>query len=408
MKVHVLDLKHDVIVIGGGAAGMIAAISAAERHRKVLLIEKADRPGRKILASGNGRCNLMNNGKPRYYGDPGFAGKVLGRCSGADLSAFFRRDGLFLSEESEGRVYPLTNQSQTVIAVLKNALTLNGVSVMLNRRAVSVCRDGPDFRITTSSGETFEAVKIIVACGGAVQPKLGGSPDGYDILRSFGHTIVPPVPSLVPLNADSRSISGLSGIRIRCTVSLTRGNELVHREEGEVLFTDYGVSGICVMQCARFTESTDSSLLLNLLQHAFSGKADAVRELQERKQRFSSCPPVWLLNGILPEKVSYAVLKQAGVPLRGETAGEISDETIGKIVDTACAYRISVTGSRGLDYAQVTAGGASCDEFDPSTMESALVSGLYAAGEVLDVDGDCGGFNLMFAFASGRIAGCAV
>ena len=403
-----MDQKHDVIVIGGGAAGMIAAISAAERRRNVLLIEKADRPGRKILASGNGRCNLMNRGNPKYYGDPGFAGKVLTRCCGDDLSAFFRRYGLFLNEEEEGRVYPLTNQSQSVLSVLKNALALNGVSVMTNCSAKSVRRDGPVFRIAASTGEIYEAGKIIVACGGAAQPKLGGSADGYHILRSFGHTVVRPVPSLVPLNTDSRSISGLSGIRIRCTVCLARGDEVIHREEGEVLFTDYGVSGICVMQCARFTEGGGYCLLLNLLRHAFPGRDDAVSELRERKRRFASCPPVWLLNGILPEKVSYAVLKQAGVPMRGETAGDISDEVIRKIVDTAFAYRISVTGSRGFDYAQVTAGGAACREFDPSTMESFLVSGLYAAGEVLNVDGDCGGFNLMFAFASGRIAGSAV
>ena len=408
MKVHDLDLKHDVIIIGSGAAGMIAAISAAERHRKVLLIEKADRPGRKILASGNGRCNLMNRGKPRYYGDPGFAGKVFGNCSGDDLSTFFRRYGLFLNEEEEGRVYPLTNQSQSVLSVLKNALALNGVSVRMNCRAESVRWDGPVFRVTVSTLETLEAGKIIVACGGAAQPKLGGSPDGYEILRSLGHTVVPPVPSLVPLNTDNRSISGLSGIRIRCTVSVARGNEMIHREEGEVLFTDYGVSGICVMQCARFIEDGDCCLLLNLLRHAFPGRDEALRELRERKLRFAACQPVWLLNGILPEKVSYAVLKQAGVPMRGETAGEISDDTLGKIADTAFAYRIGVTGSRGFEYAQVTAGGVVCREFNPSTMESVLVPGLYAAGEVLDVDGDCGGFNLMFAFASGRIAGSAV
>lgn len=403
-----MDRKYDVAVIGGGAAGMIAAVSAAERHRKVVLIEKADRPGRKILASGNGRCNLMNSGEPRYYGDPGFAAKVLSHCTKNALSAFFRRYGLFLSEEGEGRVYPMTYQSGTVLSVLRNALAINGVSVMMNCRAESVRREGPVFRVYSSSGETFEAAKIIVACGGAAQPKLGGCSDGYDFLRSFGHTVIAPAPSLVPLNTDSRSISGLSGIRIRCTVSVTRGNEQIHLEEGEVLFTDYGVSGICVMQCARFIQDGDSCLRLDLLRYAFSDRSDAVRELLQRKQQFASCSPVWLLNGILPEKISFAVLKQAGVPLRGETAGEISDRTVETIIDTACAYRIGVRGSRGLDYAQVTAGGADCGEFDPATMESVLIPGLYAAGEVLNVDGDCGGFNLMFAFVSGRIAGCAV
>lgn len=408
MKVHQLNLKYDVIVIGGGAAGMTAAVSAAERHRNVLLLEKADRPGRKILASGNGRCNLMNSGKPRYYGDPEFARKVLSACTQKDLADFFRRCGLFLTEESEGRIYPSTNQSSTVLSVLKNALAMNGVTVKTNCRVENAVRKDKLFRVHTSSGETAEAEKIIVSCGGAAQPKLGGTTDGYTLLSSFGHRLISPEPSLVPLNTDAKSVSGLSGLRIRCAVSLVRDGETIRREEGEVLFTDYGVSGICVMQCARFITENGYCLLLDLLGHTLPDRNDAVMELMQRKERFASCSPVWLLNGILPEKLSYAVLKQAGLPLRGETAGETDRKTVEKIVDTAYAYRIAVTGSRGLEYAQVTAGGTDCSEFDPSTMESGIVPGLYAAGEVLNVDGDCGGFNLMFAFASGRIAGSAV
>ena len=403
-----MDPKHDVIVIGGGAAGMVAAVNAAERRRNVLLLEKADRPGRKILASGNGRCNLMNSGDLRYFGDMQFARTVLSHCSMKELTRFFRGYGLFLTEEGEGRVYPLTNQSASVLSVLKNAMSLNGVTVQLNSRVESVSAENRLFHVHTSSGHVFEAGKIIIACGGSAQPKLGGSADGYALLRSFGHTVVPPSPSLVPLNTDARSISGLSGIRIRCTASLMHGQEMLHRETGEVLFTDYGVSGICIMQCARFISDEGSFLLLDLLHHALPDRAYAVQELCQRQIRFSSCSPVWLLNGILPEKIAYAVLKQAGLPLRGETAGEIDIQGIEEIVDSAYAYRIDVKGSRGLDYAQVTAGGASCCEFDPSTMESMIIPGLYAAGEVLDVDGDCGGFNLMFAFASGRTAGCAV
>lgn len=403
-----MNLKYDVTVIGGGAAGMTAAISAAERKRSVLLIEKADRTGRKILASGNGRCNLMNIGEPRYYGDPVFARRILERCTPDDLAGFLRLYGLFLAEEAEGRIYPLTNQSVSVLSALKNALVLNGADVRLNSPVESVRRNGAAFTVRISGGDEIDTGKVVVACGGAAQPKLGGSADGYTVLGSFGHTLVPPFPALVPLNTDTKSISGLSGIRIRCTVTLMHGPDPVHREDGEVLFTDYGVSGICIMQCARFIREGDTCLLLDLLRQALPEREDAVRELKQRRERFASCPPVWLLNGILPERISFAVLKQAGVPMRGETAGGIVGDMIEKIVDTAYAYRIRVTGSRGLDYAQVTAGGADCSEFDPDSMESRIVPGLHAAGEVLNVDGDCGGFNLMFAFASGRIAGCAV
>ena len=187
-----------------------------------------------------------------------------------------------------------------------------------------------------------------------------------------------------------------------------KGQSCFHSEEGEVLFTDYGVSGICIMQCARFADDSGYELHLDMIGHLFPDHDAAKNELIRRRQKFRSCAPVWLLNGILPEKVSFAVLKQAGMNLRGEKAGETDDDMIERIIASASSYRICVTGTKGLENSQVTAGGISCGEFDPSTMESRISPGTFAAGEVLNVDGDCGGFNLMFAFASGLIAGSAV
>lgn len=403
-----MDRNTDIIIIGAGAAGMAAAIRAGERGRHVMLLEKADRPGRKVLASGNGRCNLMNSSAPRYYGDPDFANEVLRQCGKDDLAAFFRRYGLLLAEETEGRIYPITFQSASVISSLRNALELTSTTLVLNDAVQSAEKDTCGFCVHTVSGQTHTSKRLIIACGGAAQPKLGGNADGYRILTSFGHTLIPVMPSLVPLNTDSRSISGLSGIRVRCGVTVLCGGKPVHHEEGEVLFTDYGVSGICVMQCARFAAEGQTMIELNLLRNAFPDREACIAELLRRKTIFSGLSPLCLLNGILPERLSYAVLKQAGAPLSGETAGETSEELIGRIADTGYAYRITVTGNRGMDYAQVTAGGIDCAEFNASTMESRIVPGLYAAGEVLNVDGDCGGFNLMFAFAGGLTAGCAV
>lgn len=403
-----MDRNTDVIIIGAGAAGMAAAIRAGERGRRVLLLEKADRAGRKISASGNGRCNLMNSGTPRYFGDPAFAAEVLRHCTKEDLAAFFRRYGLMLTEESEGRVYPFTFQSASVVSALRNALDLTGSALTLNEAAESAVRENSQFAAHTISGKTFTAKSLIVACGGAAQPKLGGNTDGYRILTSFGHTLIPVRPSLVPLNTDSKSISGLSGIRVRCGVTVQSGGKPVHQEDGEVLFTDYGVSGICVMQCARFAGESDTMLEMNLLKDAFPDREACVTELKRRRDLFAGLSPLCLLNGILPERLSYAVLKQAGTPLKGETAGDTGDELIERIAGTGYGYRINITGNRGMDYAQVTAGGIDCAEFNASTLESRIVPGLYAAGEVLNVDGDCGGFNLMFAFACGLTAGSSV
>ena len=403
-----MDRENDVIIIGGGAAGLVAAVKAAERRRKVLLIEKSDRPGRKILASGNGRCNMMNSGSLRYFGDREFAYKVIEKCSQYDIASFFHQYGLYTAEESEGRIYPLTYQSASVVSVLRNALKLSGAHILINNAVTSAVNHHEGFTVTTASGKKYLSDKLIIACGGAAQPRLGGTEDGYRFLSDMGHHLIPVHPSLVPLTTDTKSISGLSGIRIRCGVSVKSDGKTIHQEAGEVLFTDYGISGICIMQCARYIESTGCLIELNLLQNAFKNRLQASEEMRRRKEQFPDADPQWLLNGILPEKLSYAVLKQSGIKLQGETISDIDKSAINLIVQTASAYRIKVTGNRGIENAQVTAGGIDCRDFDPETMSSYLVRGLYAAGEVLNVDGDCGGYNLMFAFASGLIAGSDV
>lgn len=398
----------DVIVTGGGAAGIVAAVRAAERGKSVLLLEKSDRFGRKILASGNGRCNLMNRGTPRYYGDPEFASRVLSRCTQDQLTGFFRRYGLFMTEEEDGRVYPVTERSDTVLNVLKAAMETAGVRTETNACVTGAGKESGRFVLSSADGKRYECRKLVIACGGPAQPKLGGSADGYRLLESLGHTLIRPFPSLVPLKTDKRSVSGLSGIRARCRVTLFEGGKAMHSETGEMLFTDYGISGICVMQCARFAEGRGTCMEVDFLDGVFDDERQLNDELVRKRTMYPDKSPVSLLEGLLASRVAYAVLKQAGIPMRGETAGELTEEELERIARTARGYRIEITGSRGMDYAQVTAGGMDCQEFDPLTMESRIVPGLYAAGEVLNVDGDCGGFNLMFAFSSGLNAGDAV
>ena len=396
---------YDVIVIGAGAAGLTAAISAAETGASVAVLEKAEKAGRKILASGNGRCNMMNRGQLRYFGDAGFAGQVLSFCSAEDLACFFRDYGLLTCEEEDGRVYPFSLHSSTVLTILANSLRTEGAEMFLRSGATSVWHEYNQFRVLTESGFEFHCRKLIIACGGKAQPRLGGSEDGYAFLCSLGHTKSGCIPSLVPLVTDKRSISGLSGIRVRCGVNLFNDGVSVHREHGEVLFTDYGISGICVMQCSRFVRQSGSIIELNLAGDAFRDDSALYSELRRRYCQFSRFSPVCLLEGFLVSRLSYAVLKQAGIPLSGELVSDLSDEQLKRIATKAFHYQIPVLGTRGMDYAQVTAGGIICSDFSAETMESRIIPGLYAAGEVLDVDGDCGGFNLMFAFASGRIAG---
>lgn len=397
-----------MIIIGGGAAGMIASIRAAERGRRTLLIEKSERIGRKILAAGNGRCNLMNSGETRYYGDAEFAGQVMAKAPREALTAFFARYGLVVTEEDEGRIYPVTFMSATVMNVLKAGMALSGVHVKTNTAADGVRPCGEGFETMTRDGEKLRSGKVMIACGGAAQPKLGGSADGYRILESLGHRLIPIAPALVPLTTDKKSVSGLAGLRVRCGVTVLQGRTEVHRERGEVLFTEYGVSGICVMQCARFAREENTTLSLNLMEHIFPDRESALREMERRRALFAEESPAMLMNGMMAEKLGYAVLKQAGIPMRGETAAQICDAQLEAIIRTAYGYQLQVQGNRGFDFAQVTSGGIDCREFAPENMESRLVRGIHAAGEVLNVDGDCGGFNLMFAFSSGLNAGNAL
>lgn len=394
----------DFAVIGGGAAGMAAAIAASELGDRVVLIEKSSFLGKKITASGNGRCNLMNLREPVYYGDREFALEALRSFGKEDLKHFWSSLGLCLSEE-EGRIYPSTFQSASVIDVLKTRLKTNGVTVFLQTPVNRISRENGAFRLSCGEKD-FRAKRVLVAAGGPASPKLGGTDAGYGLLQAFGHMIIPASPALCPLVTDKRSVSGLSGIRCRCGIALySVDGTLLHKEKGEVLFTDSGISGICAMQCARFVRGDGCRVELDLVNRVFPDDQMLISALKNRREKAGIFPIETVCTGFLMPKLAFAVMKQAEIETRGRTAGDLRDEELTTIAERLHRYTLQVTGTKGLEEAQVTAGGADCREFDPLTMESRLQDGLYAAGEILNVDGDCGGYNLMFAFASGIQAG---
>ncbi len=394
----------DLAIVGGGAAGLAAAVSANECGDHVTIFEQGNTIGRKIAASGNGRCNLMNNGLLRYYGDKTFAGKVLRQCTQEQLIRYWKHLGIYLNEETEGRLYPSTFRSGTVTDAYRIRLKSAGTDVLLHKKISKIRKEGDVFRIFSDDME-YTASRVLIACGGAASPKLGGNESGYCLLKSFGHDVINPEPALCPLKTDSKSISGLAGIRVKCKAILKsiNGKELDSRE-GEALFTGNGISGICIMQLARFA-SAGCRIELDLLHRVFSNAEDLYRELLQRQEYTSHFPPEILLSSLLPPKLSYAVLKQAGIEIKNRNIGDLIPGEIRAIAEKCRNYTVCVTGNCGLEEAQVTAGGADCISFDPGTMRSLLVNGLHAAGEVLNVDGDCGGFNLMFATASGILAG---
>lgn len=394
----------DFAVIGGGAAGLAAAVSAAACGDHVKVFERGSAIGRKIAASGNGRCNLMNSGIPRYFGDIWFAEKVFEYFPKERIIRYWKELGIYLSEEAEGRLYPSTFRSITVTDAYRIRLKSSCTEVLLQTDVREVITTGHSFILKTNNGE-YEAKRVLVASGGAANPKLGGSSGGYGLLKTFGHKIHPVKPALCPLKTDAKSVSGLAGIRAKCIAVLKNNKgDTLHSEQGEILFTENGISGICIMQLARFASAGDR-IELNLLSRVFSDPEDLYHALLYRQKQIAEFAPETLLKSLLAPRLSYAVMKQAGIEMKDRVAGDLSRDEIRAVSEKCRNYTLTVTGSCGMEDAQVTAGGAACDEFDPATMQSLIVSGLHAAGEVLDVDGDCGGFNLMFATAGGILAG---
>ena len=400
-------MLYDLAICGGGASGLVSAITAAEKGDKVLVLEAGDRIGRKISASGNGRCNLMNTNAPIYYGDNDFAISVLSEIGVRQQTDFWTEHGLAINEDGSGRVYPASDLSSSVLDVIRMHFKKNSIEVCCHERAVAITGSkNKSFSVRCASGHQWYAKRVIVACGGMAQPKLGGSPDGYRLLSAYGHKIVECKPALTQIITDSRSISGLKGIRQnRVQVSLRRKGALLHRETGEILFTEYGVSGICVMQCARFAQKGDQLCISFSSSLGFNDTNECENALRRKRNLFADGKPAELLNGWLTPKLGYAVCKKAGIDVTKESIALLTEIDLHQIAEALENYPLTVEGTQGFETAQVTAGGLDCSEFDSHTMESKLVPGIHCTGETLNVDGDCGGFNLMFAFATGILAG---
>lgn len=393
----------EIVVIGGGAAGMAAAIEAAGHGAKVTLLERMDRVGKKLLATGNGRCNLMNVGEACYPGGSTFAQSVLDKCGVAEQTAFWQELGVRLRVEDGGRVYPASGQASTVLDALRLAMDNLGVEIVTGASVKDIRPGKRGFTVTADTG-TWRGDGVILAGGGCAQPKLGSNGSLWSIAERLGHTLVQPRPALTQIMTDTLPIKGLSGIRVKAEVAVVKAGRVLHEESGEVLFADYGISGVCVMQCARFAER-GSVMRLNLLRGmGFEDASQAEAELLRRKAAWGSQPMEKLLTGLCVPRLAGSLCMEAGIRFRDRLIGSLKDSEASALAQVLGAFDLPVKGVKGFDSAQVTAGGLDVREFDPATMASRLVPGLYAAGEMLDVDGTCGGFNLMFAFGSGLLA----
>ena len=392
-------------IIGGGASGMAAALAAAENPGvQVILMERQARVGRKLQATGNGRCNLTNlrAGTRGYHGDePEFSAAAIGAFGPGATLEWFRRLGLYTVAEESGRVYPYSDQANSVVDVLRFALEQGNIRVLLGFEAEKVKKTPAGFRVE-SAGEAVECDRLVIACGGLAGTKLGGTMSGYKLLRSFGHKCTKLRPALVQLRSDWSGCVALKGVRANCDAKILKDGAVFARSRGELQFTEYGLSGPVMFEISRDVcqGKGDWCCELDFLPDMEEG------ELQEalRCRRKGKLTAAELLTGILHNRLGRVLTQAAGIAAYVPIA-QLEDGELEEVCRVVKGFRVKLTEPLGMDSAQVTAGGVLTSEFDAKTMESRLVPGLYACGEVLDVDGDCGGYNLQWAWSSGRMAG---
>lgn len=392
-------------IIGAGASGMAAALSAAEyQDTQVLLFERQARVGRKLQATGNGRCNLTNIHADRggYRGEaPSFARDVITRYTVEDTLRWFEQLGLYTVSEPSGRVYPYSDQANSVVDVLRFALEQKNIVLHTACEIKKTKRTQEGFILESDEGR-FVCDKLIIACGGLAGTKLGGSMSGYHHLWDFGHKMTKLRPALVQLKSNWRGCTALKGVRANCRAMILHNGERFAESTGELQFTEYGLSGPVIFEISRDVcqGRGEWTCVLDLLPDLEDEKVTKLLRLR----RNGNLPTDELFTGILHNRLGRVATQEAGIR-SGLRISQLSDEDIDRAVRAVKHLEITLSETLGMDHAQVTAGGMFTDEFDSTTMESKLVPGLYACGEVLDIDGDCGGYNLQWAWSSGRLAG---
>ena len=400
---------YKIAVIGGGAAGMTAAWSAASGladGRQVILLEGNPRLGRKLLATGNGRCNYSNTGiSAEAYRQPDFVRAVLSAYPPSATEAFFAAAGL-CSREEEGRLYPASGTAASVLEVLRLSLEETGAVCRTEGKVKALTKSGEGFSLRLEGGEKLTARRVILACGSPAGGNLGCPGGGYHLAGSLGHHLIEPRPGLTAFCCpeDRRKelgLKALNGVRIAAVLTWRPERGGSFREEGEVLFREYGLSGIAVFQLSRFPGPG----ILSLDLWPREEEAGLKRRLFQRRCQLAKRQAGEFFTGMFQKMIGLVLLKGARVRTQGRLCGQLEDEELKKLAKEIKNWCFPIAESKGWEQAQIALGGLAVEEFTAATLESRLCPGFFAAGEVLDVDGPCGGYNLQWAWSSGLLAG---
>jgi len=399
-----------LIVVGAGPAGLMAALQAAWHGSEVLLLDANPAPGRKLLVTGSGRCNLTNAGvaAERYIsssGSPTWLQTMLQRFGRPELLQTLEEIGLLTFATPDGWYYPRSQSAQAVVEAFGAALHQAGVRQRMSARLNDLHPTAHGFALHLEDGTTLHCSRLILAPGGKAYPALGSRGDCLPLLQALGHSLLPVYPALAPVLTDPRPLHKLQGLRFDVGATLYQGETVLTRTFGNLIVTEWGLNGPAVMDLSHAI-STRPGQALTLSLDLLPGTLGQDFERLLQRKPLQSTPLRVLLGTLLPPKATPMLLERAGLPLNA-TYSQLSAAALQRLRDSLHNIALEVRGVRGFEYAQVSTGGVPLSEVDPQSMQSTLHPGLFLAGEVLDVTGPCGGYNLQFAFSSGAIAGQA-
>ena len=405
-----MNTQWDLVVIGAGAAGMMAAITAAREGKKVCIIEKLDKAGKKLFATGNGKCNFTNETMHSdcYHGDTEFIKYVLNQFSVSECLKFFHSIGVY-PKNKNGYFYPNSEQASSVVNALLFEIERLGIKISYETMVKEILPHEHEVCISTNKGY-YLAKNLVIATGLLASPKLGSDGSLFDVIKSLGHRFAPILPALCGFYCKGMKFKQVSGVRAHGTVSAYIDGIKYAEDTGEIQFTDYGLSGIPVFQISRFLskglyEKKKVEIKINLLPDF--DRENLREELNYRKTIGANMTSDALLNGIVHHKLSDMILDKAGVDNKIYLSS-LSEKEMQRIAELLQEITVTVTNYRDFEFAQVCTGGIPVSDVNNLTLESKFAPNIYFAGEILDVDGICGGYNLHFAWATGYIAGKAI
>ncbi|AGX45446.1 NAD(P)/FAD-dependent oxidoreductase [Clostridium saccharobutylicum] len=406
-------IYHDLLIIGGGASGLMAAIVAKDFGIDVAIIEGTDRIGKKILATGNGRCNISNDNINYPYinfhsENNNFFESVLNSFTVEDTKSFFLSLGLPISELDNGKLYPKSLQASSVVDIFRMALDDKQIPLYTNCKVTSINKN-KKFSLSTNNEEypNFTCNKLILSCGGKSAVKTGSDGTGYKLSKSLGHSIISPLPGIVQLKLDYPYLRALSGIKFDGSATILINDEIVRTEIGEILFTDYGISGPPIMQLSSYASkalSNGSKITIRLDMFPHENKEDIENFFATHFSIFNYREISSSLIGVINKKLISTILKDVGIKDIHLPCNNIDWKYLNKLIDRFKRWDFNCVDTNGFSNAQVTIGGINTSEVNKLTLESKIVNNLYFCGEMLDVHGDCGGFNLQWAWSSGYLA----